>query len=144
MWKSYSYPYNSCKNKKKSFNVILILLPDSFLFLFKLPKPNPKSVPFWFWLHDWNYVRNFKLWMNFTPGRIVSHHFQQLQNTLHTTFQQQWGMVEVRIICGNFAFHKQALIWSGISQQQLLLFSDWFRKPFIEQRIPNWLKNWHH
>lgn len=132
--------------KKGSFIVILILLAKSFLFLFMLTKPIPKSASFWFWLYDWNNVRKFKLWMNFIPGRLApQHYFQQLQNTLHKTFFS----VAVRdgrvwIICGNFPFHRQAWIWKVTSHQQLLLFSDWFRRPFIEQRDSNRPENWGH
>ena len=85
MWKVTAILTTSVK--KGSFTVILILLADSFLFLFMLTKPYPKSVSFWFWLYDWNNIRNFELWMNFIPGRLApQHYFQQLQNTLHTTF----------------------------------------------------------
>lgn len=40
-------------------------------------------------------------------------------------FWQQRGTVGVGVICGDFALHKQAFIWMGVSQEQLLLFSGW-------------------
>lgn len=62
--------------------------------------------------------------MNFIPARIAPHKMTSNSCKTQLYFQQQWGRVGTRVICGNFAFHKQAFLWMGVSQQQLLLFSD--------------------